>query len=228
MADTINTGTMLIEEGLLPASLRFESEPWTFFYMAGERIRELRKALENKASTRAKATWLFLTLWVLLSSYLPARAQTRSAQLSLMQEGPAPRMTLLAAASSPLPLTTFLPGRPLAERPARFTALLAAVYNRDRSPEGLSSVEVLKTPFVRQARVTLVQLWSGRLQLGGFISARRMENVLLGYSASGDLPGFGVSRQGHPGARVPRADRSYGLSLTFRLGCDAHAERRVE
>jgi hypothetical protein len=45
MADTINTGTMLIEEGvLMPEFLRFESEPWTPFYMAGEVIRESRKA----------------------------------------------------------------------------------------------------------------------------------------------------------------------------------------
>ncbi len=45
MAETINTGTMLIEEGaLMPESLRFESEPWTFFYMAGGIIRQLRKA----------------------------------------------------------------------------------------------------------------------------------------------------------------------------------------
>ena len=45
MADTINTGTMLIEEGvLMRGSLRFESEPWTTFYMAGEIIRESRKA----------------------------------------------------------------------------------------------------------------------------------------------------------------------------------------
>jgi hypothetical protein len=45
MTDTIKTGTMLIEEGaLMPESLRFESEPWTPFYMAGEIIRELRKA----------------------------------------------------------------------------------------------------------------------------------------------------------------------------------------
>ena len=58
----MNTGTMLIEEGaLLPGSLRFESEPWTPFYMAGEIIRALRKALENKASTGAKATWLIRT-----------------------------------------------------------------------------------------------------------------------------------------------------------------------
>jgi hypothetical protein len=45
MAYTINTGTMLIEEGvLMPESLRFESEPRTPFYMAGEVIRESRKA----------------------------------------------------------------------------------------------------------------------------------------------------------------------------------------
>lgn len=49
MPDTINTGTRLIEEGtLLPGSVRFESEPWASFYMVGEIIRELRKALENK------------------------------------------------------------------------------------------------------------------------------------------------------------------------------------
>jgi hypothetical protein len=49
MADTINTGTMMIEEGALtPESLRFASEPWTFYYMVGGIIRQLRTALENK------------------------------------------------------------------------------------------------------------------------------------------------------------------------------------
>ena len=49
MPDTINTGTRLIEEGaVLPEFVRFDGEPWTSFYMAGEIIRELRKALENK------------------------------------------------------------------------------------------------------------------------------------------------------------------------------------
>jgi hypothetical protein len=38
-----------IAEGpFLPESLRFQSEPWTAFYMSGEIIRELRKASENK------------------------------------------------------------------------------------------------------------------------------------------------------------------------------------
>jgi hypothetical protein len=45
MAETINAATMLIEEGaLMRESLRFENEPWTSFYMAGEIIRESRKA----------------------------------------------------------------------------------------------------------------------------------------------------------------------------------------
>ena len=45
MADTIKTGTTLIEEGtLMLESLQFESEPWTPFYTAGGIIRELRKA----------------------------------------------------------------------------------------------------------------------------------------------------------------------------------------
>jgi len=49
MADTIKMGTTLIaESALMPESLRFESEPWTFFYMAGGIIRQLRTALENK------------------------------------------------------------------------------------------------------------------------------------------------------------------------------------
>ena len=49
MANTTNAGTTLIEEGArLSESARSESEPWTSFYMAGEIIRELRKAHENK------------------------------------------------------------------------------------------------------------------------------------------------------------------------------------
>jgi hypothetical protein len=54
MADTIKTGTTLIEDGApMPESVHCESEPWTFYYMAGEIIRESRTAMEKKASTEA-------------------------------------------------------------------------------------------------------------------------------------------------------------------------------
>jgi hypothetical protein len=57
MADTINTGTMLIEDGaLMPGSLRFESEPWTPFYMAGEIIRESQKASGKQRKYASKGT----------------------------------------------------------------------------------------------------------------------------------------------------------------------------
>ena len=50
MADTINIGTRLIDANAFTTeSLRFESEPWTRFYMAGEIIRESRKASRKQS-----------------------------------------------------------------------------------------------------------------------------------------------------------------------------------
>ena len=55
MPDTINPGAVLIEEGaLMPESLRFASEPWTLFYMAGEIIRESRKASGKQSKYRSE------------------------------------------------------------------------------------------------------------------------------------------------------------------------------
>ncbi len=55
MTDTIHAGTMLIEEGgLLSESLRFESEPWTLFYRAGEMIREVREASGKQSKYRSE------------------------------------------------------------------------------------------------------------------------------------------------------------------------------
>jgi hypothetical protein len=52
MAETNNTGTRRIEEGaFLLESERFESEPWTSFYLAGEIIRELRQTPEYKRAS---------------------------------------------------------------------------------------------------------------------------------------------------------------------------------
>jgi hypothetical protein len=53
MPETIKSGITRMEQG--PDSVRFESEPWTSFYMAGETIRKLRQAREKKASRKAEA-----------------------------------------------------------------------------------------------------------------------------------------------------------------------------
>jgi len=127
---------------------------------------------------------------------------------------------LFPAAPTHLPQSIFLPSWPSGKPPTHFTILPAATYNPARSLQRLFSVAVFRTPFVKQIRVTVVRLWGGRLQLGGFASTSRTENVLLSFSGSGG-PAL-------PGVRVPRANRSYGLSLTFRFGRDAHAGRGVE
>jgi hypothetical protein len=55
MSNTINSGTVLIEENAFTAEFsRFESEPWTRFYMAGEVIRESRKASGRQSPYASK------------------------------------------------------------------------------------------------------------------------------------------------------------------------------
>jgi hypothetical protein len=55
MANTFKTGTTLTEgDALMPGSFRFESEPWTPFYMAGEIIRESRKASGKQSKYASK------------------------------------------------------------------------------------------------------------------------------------------------------------------------------
>ena len=57
MSNTINSGTMLIEgNGFTAEFLRFESEPWTRFYLAGEVIRESRKASGKQSPYASKDT----------------------------------------------------------------------------------------------------------------------------------------------------------------------------
>jgi hypothetical protein len=56
MADTIKAGSTLIEEGApLLESVSFESKAWTFFYMAGETIRQLRRGSKSEAGMEAVA-----------------------------------------------------------------------------------------------------------------------------------------------------------------------------
>jgi len=55
MSNTINSGTVLIEgNGFTAGLLRYESEPWTRFYMAGEVIRESRKATGKQSPCASK------------------------------------------------------------------------------------------------------------------------------------------------------------------------------
>jgi len=164
---------------------------------------------------------LILVLGALLSScLLGAAAAPPTTQDRQWEERSGAIVTLFRAVPTPVTQSTLLLSWPPAKPPAYLTPVSAATKNPACGLQCLFSAEVLRTPFVEQVRVTVVRLWGGRLQLGGFASTSRTENVLLSFSGSGG-PAL-------PGVRVPRANRSYGLSLTFRFGRDAHAGRGVE
>ena len=156
-----------------------------------------------------------LVLGALLGSCLPASGQALSASLDLTTQKrfvPGPGMTLLAASSRYLPLTTVMPARSLDESPVRLPVVFAVVHYKNPSLQRLSRVrvELIQTPFIRQGRVPIAQMWSGRLRLDGFANVVSMKNVLNGPSNSS-----------HSGTMQPRAAGVYGISLSFRLGRDA-------
>jgi len=128
-------------------------------------------------------------------------------------------VVLVSAASASLPPEPFVPALLLDQQPSRFSFLLDAIHNRDHKLERLFQAEVVKTPFIRQTRVPVFDLWSGRLQLGAFANTRNFENDLFGPICS--------SRFGHMGAPRLRSIGSRGVSLTFHLDRDAFGPRPV-
>jgi len=59
----------------------------------------------------------------------------------------------------------------------------------------------------------------------GFDRLEPTENLLWGLPGAGSLPAWGVGTQSHPGVFAPRADESYGLSLTIHFRRDPDALR---
>ena len=187
--------------------------------MTGRRGRENSAlSLYRQKENRTQKHWLvsmqkqlILVLGALLGSSLPAVGQTLAARLDLAQKGPSPGLTLLEASSMDFPPTTVRPlsALPPAEAAVRLPRALAVMeYLRPKLK--LSSkvrVELVHTPFIRQGRVPLTQLWGGRLRLDGFAGETVMKNVL-----------DGPLNTVHPGMMQPRAAPAYGISLSFRLG----------
>lgn len=173
-------------------------------------MRERTGTVDNERhAITSMRTGFILTLGVLLISYLPTVAQTSPTVPRVKQAILAPKALEVAARTAELPRDAFAPPRLVYERPAPFTALLSALDQRGRNVQRLFPVDGEKTLFVSQTHVTVVQLWSGRMQLGGFARTYRMENVLSGLSDLARVHAFG--------ARAPRDERIYGISLTFHL-----------
>jgi hypothetical protein len=163
-----------------------------------------------------------LLLGVFLGSRVLTAAQMPAPELVPAQELVA---SIVTAAPTPLLAVSFL--LPDSGKPAtHFSYLFAGAYQRDQGLEGLASLSPMrevKTLFLTQSLLPLVQIWGGRLRLDGFISTLHMQNVELGPSAAGGLQDFRLLRQGYPGG--PRSVDLYGVSLSFHFGRDAQIGR---
>ena len=99
-------------------------------------------------------------------------------------------------------------------------------YAPAQSLSALSPMIEVKTLFLTQSTLPLVQLWGGRLQLDGFTSRVHMQNVQLGPSGGGGLLDFRPPRQWYPGG--PRSIGLCGVSLSFHFGRDAQIDRPTQ
>ncbi len=169
---------------------------------------------------------LILLLGMFLGSRVPAAAQTSAPQFVAAQEHVAPVMTMLRTVSAPLPTASFRRSQDPGKSPAHFSIPLAGAYERDRSLERLLPVEEVKTLFLTQSSLPLVQLWGGRLQLEAFQSTLQMQKVQFGPLDYGSMQGFRPLRQSDPGG--PRSIHLSGLSLSFHFGRDSRTGRPTE
>ena len=107
--------------------------------------------------------------------------------------------------------------------------MFARAYERDQGLEGLKSlspIRQVKTLFLTQSMLPLLQLWGGRLRLDGFCSTFHMQNVQLGPSAAGGLLDFRPQLQRYQGG--PHSIGFYGVSLSFHFGRDAQIGRPAQ
>jgi hypothetical protein len=163
---------------------------------------------------------------VFLGSCVVTAAQTPAPEVVPPRELVA---SIVTAVPAPLlPASFLLPENP-GKSAAQFSYLFAGAYERDQGLEGLASLSPMrevKTLFLTQSLLPLVQIWGGRLRLDGFTSTLRMQNVQLGPSADGALQDSRLPRQGNPGG--PRSVDLYGVSLSFHFGRDAQIGRPAQ
>ncbi len=171
--------------------------------------------------------YLGLALGMVLAGGISSAAQNHHAPVRSAEEFHVPALDL-AATQQPIPSAVFLSVRPQREQPTLFRGPLGADYSRGFATQMFSSLQVVKNPFVREVRLGIAQFWSGRLQLGGFGSTRRMDNALRTSSRWGSFPGLRAGTLDYSNLRTLGAERVYGLTMTFRLGRGVATGRRAE
>jgi hypothetical protein len=169
---------------------------------------------------------LILLLGMSLSSYVPTAAQTAAPQIIPTQEQFAPIVTMVRAVPAPFLIPSFQLFESPGKAAANFGHLFVLAYRRDQSLESLLPVREVKTLFLKQWSLPLVQLWGGRLRLDAFKSELNMRNVQLGPSGAGGLLDYWPPRLDYTGG--PRSVGLYGVSLSFHFGRGARSGRSTQ
>jgi hypothetical protein len=167
-----------------------------------------------------------LLLGVFLGSYVWTAAQTPTPQVVRGQERVAPIVTMVRTVPTPLGAPSFQLSESPVKSAVHFNYLFAGAYEQHDSLESLSPVHEVKTLFLTQSILPLVQIWGGRLRFDGFTSTLDMQNVELGPSAAGGLLDYRPPRQTYPGGPHPVGLR--GVTLSFHFGRDAQVGRPTQ
>lgn len=133
-------------------------------------------------------------------------------------------IVVLKLVSSNIPTSPTIPARfdvsaiPVSQNTGQYTAssLSTGAYEPAQTLSALSPMIEVKTLFLTQSRLPLMQLWHGRLHFDGFTSELHTLNVQLGPSGGAGLQDFHPARQKYPCA--PRSVYLYGFSLSFHFG----------
>jgi hypothetical protein len=127
-------------------------------------------------------------------------------------------MTTVQAVPAPSVAASFLRSEGPGKSAAHFSYPFVRAYEFDQSLANLSPMHEVKTLFLTQSSLPLMQVWGGHLRLDGFTSRIHTQNVQLGPSAAGRLQDFRPQRQVYSSGL--RSVGLYGLSLSFHFGRD--------
>ncbi len=154
-----------------------------------------------------------LLLGMLLGAPMLTAAQSTS-EFAAVLERVSPKIPISPAIPMRFDVSSFSVSPSAAQYNA--SSLSTDAYAPAQSLSALSPMIELKTLFLTQSRLPLMQLWHGRLHFDGFTSELHTQNVQLGPSGGGNLQDFHPARQRYP--CEPRSVYLYGLSLSFHFG----------
>jgi hypothetical protein len=167
--------------------------------------------------------WFILPLTVFICSYMPTAAQTSPPQIVSTQERAAAVTTTVRTVPATVPTWSFRPLEDAGRSFEHFSYTFARANALNQDLESLSPMHEVKTLFLTQSTLPLLQFWGGHLWLDEFTSTLNMQNVQLGPSAAGGLLDFRSQRQAYMVG--PRSIELYGVNLSFHFGSNSQVGR---